>query len=281
MARRGYTLVEMMISIGILTLLLGVVGFNYNSSKNFETMKLEIQRLASAIRSARSRDFNSTAKLACYDDISAGSVVHACNKSSDCTTGSCTMNYPYYGYGVHIEQVYKVCSGDTTRSCYDNLDCTGAQGTCTTNNPQGRSSYVVFADFTNPTNPHFNGGKTGGEFVEEFIMPKDFRPYFFKTTNGCNDWDAAEVLFDSGALSLKDRVSNSWSSVAISNDDGSSKANQIGLILELWYAPGGTRTDSVQTRRQHGRITIDQPTLSTDDKLMSNTTPAPSFVTCG
>lgn len=166
----GYTLVEILVSIAIMSIMLGIVGFSYSLGKNYDSLNLENQRLASAIRNVRNRDFNG---------------VVAYNGTVDA--------YPLGGYGLHIEHEYSVCSLDATKSCYAPLDCSIYNaGDCTAT--EDRSSYVIFADFSD--DHVFDGGKTGNEYVDEFKIAKNLR---LVEATGANEID---IMFKAGELTV-------------------------------------------------------------------------------
>ncbi len=268
MSSRGYTLVEMMVSIAILSIMAGIVGYNYNRDKAYQTLNYERQRIASAIRAARTRDFNSIAKLACADDIVAGTLVHACSVSTDCPTGICSMAYPAYGYGIHFERRYNVCSNDSTKSCYADADC-GSGNFCNVPNPDFRSSYVLFADFTNPDgNSRFDGGKTGAEYIEEFKVPKDYKLYFSNNNAIDTTYTGAEVVFDSGALVYK--TGTSGTPITSLSDNANFQSTSNPLFIELRYAPnGGADVCGVQTRNKKASVTVYQKVNDIYDQIIA------------
>jgi prepilin-type N-terminal cleavage/methylation domain-containing protein len=248
----GYTLVEMMVSIAIMSIMMGIIGFNYNKDRNYQILKLETQRIASAIRAVRSRDFNGVIQPVCAD------LATKCTLASDCS-GTCTSIRPALGYGLHFEQVYKVCDNATSKSCYDDADC--PDSACGTSNLEGRSSYVLFADFKNSADGNFDGGKSGAEFIQEFKLPKDFKPFF---ANGAGTIDVnytqAEILFNSRTLAYKTYQTPTWSSQSMG-------AN--GLIIELKYAPNGTVVCGSQTRYRKGKITTNAQANSINDEMIA------------
>ncbi len=220
---KGYTLVEMLVSIAIMSIMMGIVGFSYNVGKQYDTLNLEMQRVASAIRTIRNRDFN-------------GAVAY---------NGTTNM-YPTGGYGLHMENEYNVCTGDTSRSCYDAADCTGF-GSCQAGNSK-RSSYIIFADFDDDN--IFDGGKSGSEYITEVKVAKDFRLVLF------NGLTAANMKFKSG---------NAY----YYNTSGSGGALDPAFSIDLQYWPNGTSQNCSKTRNQKARVAVNVSSKNITEGLVA------------
>lgn len=118
-------MVEIVISIAIMTLMLGIVVGVYSFGRSYDTMRSETMRLASTVRNLRSRAFNGVTAF-------------------DGTVNS----YPRGGYGLHLQNNTNTCVGDTHILCALDADCfVGAvnKGPCTS--ATTRSSYILYADF--------------------------------------------------------------------------------------------------------------------------------------
>ena len=235
MFTRGYTLVEMMVSIAIMSIMLGIVGFNYGASKKYDTLNLENQRLASTIRNVRNRDFNGVTAAV---DKTADPIVYA---------------HPTGGYGLFLAQKYMTCgSVSTGSSCYlsgSTLECSGGE-ICGVPSSSG-SSYVLFADLND--NGAFNDGKTGNEFIEEFKLPSDYSLVF---TGGVAK--KAHLMFKSGVA----RVTNVTGTVLLASAPSD-------YPITVNYAPGGTVVCGSQTRSLKGRVTVNLGTKSITEQLVS------------
>lgn len=110
-ARRGFSLAELLVSIGIFMLITGVVIVNFRSSERSTELRLGTQELVTYIRNAQTLSYagkgidlclaqNPTCQDKCVDDENANKV---CTGKDEffCENG-CIESVPK-GYGVHID----------------------------------------------------------------------------------------------------------------------------------------------------------------------------------
>ncbi|OGY89047.1 MAG: hypothetical protein A3B30_03900 [Candidatus Komeilibacteria bacterium RIFCSPLOWO2_01_FULL_52_15] len=165
----GYTMVEMVVSIAIMTLMVGIVAGTYSLGRNFDTMKAETQRLASVMRSARARAFNGTLLTT---TVCSNSKTTACTVDGNCVSpGTCTAIgsvYPAGGYALHLDNNSKACTGDPHLFCATDADCTiQNQGSCVVS--PNKSSYILFADFDGGAD--YDGAN---EKIEQYDVANNF-----------------------------------------------------------------------------------------------------------
>lgn len=212
--QRGYTLLELIVSISIIALMLGIIVGTYSFGKRHDSLKAETERLASAFRAARNRaisgvPFNS-GTFFCSQDAST-----ACADNSDCLSGNkghCTNSrYPVGGYGIHLYQ-----SGPAP--------------------DEGKITYVLYGDV--------NGSAVAPiyqttELVQKFTMPSYLE--FTGNTGGADfEVDQFEVNFNKSALAVYHKPSTSWVdpnlispfvyTITLQHEDGCAEIGKKGVI---------------------------------------------------
>lgn len=176
--RRGYTILEMLISISIIIVMIGVVVAVYSFGKPFDTIKGDTDKLVAVIANIRNRAFNNAqffmTQTKCSLDLTTN-----CSTNADCTAankGHCTnLRYPPLGYGVHI-------TVDSTNKL---------------------TSYKIFADVSNPdgTLPYYDG-------YAERLESATSTAKFVLGTGGATE---IEAIFNQGALALHQKIAGLWS----------------------------------------------------------------------
>lgn len=125
-ASRGYTLVEVVISLAIISIMLAIVTGTYSLGRGHDEIKADTQKLSSSIRRARDLDFGGIASYNAGAGYCSLSSTTRCSADWECSAlgyGTCqkgVTEYPQYGYGVYFN-----------------------------NPPSGKSYYIIFADFSN------------------------------------------------------------------------------------------------------------------------------------
>lgn len=119
--QRGFTLIEMLISLSIFALITGFTAANYRTGRRTDELRQGSQLLASSIRRAQTMALAGEGVFlcagngsACTSDAACGSgnrclqnvcvsaTAKVCSSNSDCSGGvSCTRSYPS-GYGVRV-----------------------------------------------------------------------------------------------------------------------------------------------------------------------------------
>ena len=233
----GYTLIEMLVAIAIITIMVAVFVGSYSFGNNFDALKSETQRLAAVLRNARARDFNGIVQ---YVSICTGGGFNTCTKDSDCTPNTCGLSYyPPGGYGIHINNNYKVCTSDTQRSCTMNADCTNDD--C--NTESGRTNYILFADIAPSAvgEPFYDGDKNGNEFISEYKLPDTLTiSRQFKQSGSRQPIGEAEIIFKNSTVTVYD--DSNWSS-------GDTEGDQLFYMESV----GGCTT---KTRNQEGLVEV-------------------------
>ncbi|MBI4090962.1 MAG: prepilin-type N-terminal cleavage/methylation domain-containing protein [Candidatus Komeilibacteria bacterium] len=243
--QRGYTLVEMLVTIAIITIMVSIFVGSYSFGKNFDTLKSETQRLSSVLRNVRVRDFNGIVQ---HTNIcTGGGIPIPCVQDSDCSSQTCSASadlYPPGGYGIHIDTNYAVCSNNSNLSCSLDADCK-TPGTCT--GVSNRTNYILFADFSNPDGGSlYDGGKSGGEFITEYKLPASLTMERQRETDLTLPINEVDIIFKGSAVTVYDKDIGTWGTPIT----GSSH------LLYLISVGGCTS----QTRNQKGVVTITSAT---------------------
>ena len=169
MKKNGYTLIELMVSIAIISMMTGIFLANYSSANRRTDLTMTAQKMVTDIRLAQ----NYALGLARYG-----------------TTGS--TNVPLGGWGVHFSKsrndqyvVFADDNGDTLYSIGEDDLAKGAQITTLPTNviidsiSTGNSADVTFT----PPDPitSINNGVTVGTSTSVSIVLKDLRTNSIKT----------------------------------------------------------------------------------------------------
>ena len=160
---KGYTLIEVIISVSIMIIMTGIVLGTYSLGRKPDTVEFETQKIASAIRSARNMMINSAAyfRLNKYCSLS---IMTVCTVDTDCSAGEgrcVARHYPLGGYGVHIEEidgqyVYTVFGQLDTGTTAPWYDSTGLDATDETVEFSSMPDYLTITDESGNTSMEIN-----------------------------------------------------------------------------------------------------------------------------
>lgn len=93
---RGFTLVEILVSVGIFAILLGLILANYRRGSDDSVLARETLLLMSRVRLAQEQ--SAAGAVAGYCELGNSDAV--CTQNSDCTGGACNPSTPSGGFGI-------------------------------------------------------------------------------------------------------------------------------------------------------------------------------------
>ncbi len=105
----AFTLVELLISIAIISVMTGYVAANYRTARQSDELRQGASLLASSVRRVQTMALAGEGVLTC----SGGGTVKTCTKDADCNGGgTCVRSLPH-GYGVHLSTATAAASRQT------------------------------------------------------------------------------------------------------------------------------------------------------------------------
>ena len=226
--RDGFTFVEIIVTIAIISIMVAIFTFSYSVGRQYDTLKGENQRLASALRNARARDFNG---------------IIAYNPAID------DERYPTGGYGLYLRNNVFVCSLAKNFFCSFDDECPVGKEPCSVNTGDPRTSYVLFADL--------NGDglyNDYDEFLERFSVAKNFKADF-----GDDALEHAYLIFKNNQLIAKEARSNG-------NPITGANFTMAGVpsyIIDITYVPGCSKV-----RNKQARIEVFSDTSTIADQII-------------
>jgi len=98
---RGFTMIEMLISLGIFAVITGVVMANFRVGSQGDELRSASQLVASSIRRVQTSAIAGQTARFCRD--SEGHDGRVCAGDGDCGGGACVNDVPRGGYGLHFD----------------------------------------------------------------------------------------------------------------------------------------------------------------------------------
>jgi len=97
----GFTLIEMLISLGIFGVITGFVMANFRVGSQGDELRASSLLVAGVIRRAQTAALTGETTRFCRDE--SGNDGQVCDDDADCAAGTCINDAPRGGYGVHFE----------------------------------------------------------------------------------------------------------------------------------------------------------------------------------
>jgi len=102
---RGFTLIEMLISIGIFSVITGVVMANFRIGSQGDELRSASQLVASSIRRVQTAAIAGQTTYICRDADGHDVKVCPTGQDAECGAGTCVSDVPRGGYGLHFDTV--------------------------------------------------------------------------------------------------------------------------------------------------------------------------------
>lgn len=96
--KKGFTLIEMLISLAIFGVITGMVMANFKQGSQGDELRISSQLMASAIRRAQTAAVAGQTTSYC---VLGTNDKKLCKNAGDCPSGTCATEVPH-GYGVHF-----------------------------------------------------------------------------------------------------------------------------------------------------------------------------------
>jgi len=100
---RGFTIIEMLISMGIFAVITGLVMANFRVGSQGDELRSSSQLVASAIRRMQTAALAGQTTHFCRDAEGHDGQVCPTGSDSECAGGACVNDTPRGGYGIHFE----------------------------------------------------------------------------------------------------------------------------------------------------------------------------------
>jgi prepilin-type N-terminal cleavage/methylation domain-containing protein len=97
----GFTLIEMLISLGIFGVITGMVMANFRVGSQGDELRASSLLVAGVIRRAQTAALTGETARFCRDE--SGNDGQVCSSDDICGAGTCVSDAPRGGYGVHFE----------------------------------------------------------------------------------------------------------------------------------------------------------------------------------